>query len=294
METLPFEKAGEFIRHLRDFKVESASYLRQPYEWAFRGQADARWKLIPSAMRPGAKLGYFTDGHEFNSEGNGACVIQMNAELGVVSQFAQLCDRVGLSIPGFHQIFRKSGQEITLYGGASVGGIGTAEWPKPEMYELLAVAQHHGVPTRLLDFSYSAMIALFFAAEDCVTNEASVCQHGATELSVWAVNTRSLRERPLEFSVLEVPRARNPFLFAQRGLFVLDRRIGDSPNRGGDYCLTGPIRAKYGLNNDVVVKFTLPITEARSALHLLALEQVDRVHLMPTHDNVANYLRKRI
>ena len=57
--------------------------------------------------------------------------------------------------------------------------------------EWLALMQHHGAPTRLLDFTKSPYIAAYFAFEQCSANP----DHHA---AVWAINIRYLRDRALE------------------------------------------------------------------------------------------------
>ena len=59
------------------------------------------------------------------------------------------------------------------------------------LIEWLALMQHHGAPTRLLDFTKSPYIAAYFAFE----------QNGATDdgnMSIWAMNINFLRTRSLE------------------------------------------------------------------------------------------------
>ena len=59
------------------------------------------------------------------------------------------------------------------------------------LIEWLALMQHHGAPTRLLDFSKSPFIAAYFAFEECSINPDRY-------IAIWAVNINFLKVRALE------------------------------------------------------------------------------------------------
>lgn len=54
-----------------------------------------------------------------------------------------------------------------------------------DSFEWLALMQHHGAPTRLLDFSWSPFVAAFFALE-----------HATKDAAVWALFPPALNARP--------------------------------------------------------------------------------------------------
>lgn len=178
------------------------------------------------------------------------------------------------------------------------------------LIEWLALMQHHGAPTRLLDFTKSPYIAAYFAFEQCVIEQEN-------QVAVWAINfnflkTKALAELSAEFNddIRQNNNLINERLFEKifyqnnRNLvfpvepFRMNRRYSLQQSI---FVSTGtsaePFMNQLGfLGNEiekVVVKIELPALWQKEVLRDLQRMNLNRASLFPDLDGYAASLRLR-
>lgn len=227
--------------------------------WLFRGHADDRYILTPSALR---------DKNSFSMFGGAPCVnndAQVRNEISTLERFFNLANVTGLPLPEDSQALRSTIQHLRSAEYFADLEKGEAMWPPPLLWSLLAMGQHYGIPTRLLDWSRKSLPAAYFAAEGAAAKlseaeskrdrllrnselppaEADELAYLQAEsaimlennLSVWVFNYRKFVSRfdkevaaffhepvPPDVPIAKVtaPHAQNPNLHAQDGLFTLE------------------------------------------------------------------------
>jgi len=263
-------------------------------DWIFRGQG-RDLPLIPSAFREDRMPSM-----QSRSFDKWSYWAQARAELKLIRRFYKIADRSGLSIPedSFH--LRRLLDTIDHDREAFV-----KVWPPGELLALIALAQHHGVPTRLLDWSHSPWAAAYFAAENVIRFEAKELE--SCKIIVWAFDAsigivvrsdhddaEEPQARPeAKIEVVTTPYGNNRNLAAQRGVHLLYRTMeAHEPlkiihREPFDHALRSTHIEAMADDDKALFKFVLPAEQGGRLLRLLAKHGATGATLFPGFDGVA-------
>lgn len=287
--TRHFESADEFVKALRRSDPYWLPVDNWQSPWIFRGQREADWQLIPSAFRETTTVdGLFRTVDSENLDdvvkrviaeqrlkdvridqhGDKVrrLIVQTRFEFLAARSFAEIVDDLGLPLPGGPLPKRLSYDPF--------------KWMLEDepFHPTVALAQHHGMPTRLLDWTHNPLIAAFFAAQD-------VNPEDPGNIVVWALHRPSLNES--ECKEFTVPRSQIGYLQAQEGLFTYSTVYDHNFLFDGHWL---PLEDIVPANS--FRRLTLPKNKTPDLNRLLFVERMTLAHLMPTLDNVAHSLRQ--
>ncbi|MEA4975599.1 MAG: FRG domain-containing protein [Paludibacter sp.] len=193
----------------------STSYKNQVIRsFIFRGVSCADFNLLPTALRTENKQKVWELG-ELDVNAKYSEYNQIQAEEKILNKFLLKCDYHGLTIPKVERL------RVHFRDRFSIDKLRNAnKWLSDEYFELAGLAQHYGLPTRLLDWTKDFYVALYFALKRSDINLKN--EH----VAVWAFDYSTYQifnfERvndPLRF--IQPEYYLNPNLGAQKGLFTL-------------------------------------------------------------------------
>jgi hypothetical protein len=285
-----YDSADKFVSAL---SAASSSWDGDASKWIFRGVPNADWPLKAKPVRDPkafAEFGIPGAASDWSSR-----VRMLNRML---ATFQQDLDRSGIAVP------------VPITPVVELDGSSFGSQPPRSKFPLMALAQHHGLPTLLLDWSRVARVAAYFAAAHLWDAEflALSGEDRGTRLAVWA-----LRLPPpagpnddwwsRHLARYDAPASTNPNLRAQSGTFTLLREV--------DFRLLDPSTSEQGYetlsiqefvakattiepkNKYVLRRITLPHSQALPLLRLLSHEGVDGVSMFPGADGVVKAMRER-
>jgi FRG domain len=250
----------------------------------YRGHRDNTWGLVPPVYRQDI-IGKYKKSMPGGLPDHSG---QTYFEYMLLQSFVYHCDLRGLPIPFDSMGFRDYFEFPKILHKVDIN---KETWPDPKLWPLMALAQHHGVPTRLLDWSSNSMVACYFAASRAVTELDTYKEEMSkeTRIAVFGFNFSEHREE-VEYKYVKVPGSISVNIPAQSGSFILVNNSG---------CGNEEFAVGVGLETqlhhaDKLIKLTLPISLAGELLIRCHKFGVSAASIFPGYDGVAKAVLERM
>lgn len=246
--------------------------------WIYRGQRDSNWSLLPALFREDC----INKWPEFKGKGKFNYQEFCQGEYNLLRRFVKLADSVGLKIPTDSFSFRTmQNPDFNCF-------------PLVQNMEIWAIAQHHGIPTRLLDFTHNSLYAAYFAAYWCIKEE-----DYKGDLSVWAINVKEycdiMKDTNRRIQLASVPTFDNNYLYVQKAVFLYEQGLHEKWKNelhtdGMDFSIEkamyDELKAKGVDPNKIIKRLVFPKHKAEQLIHSLHLNDIHLAYLKPNYDSI--------
>lgn len=267
--------------------------------FVYRGQG-RDWPLLPSIYRTPEILKKYTMEDSIKQEYEYA---YRYAEYNLLREFLINANKSGLKIPS--NPFNYNDYVTNYNSTEKIIELISKEWLPDDLIPIAALAQHYGIPTRLLDWSFDINVALYFAsisAIRCVINNKFI-QDNET-IVIWLLNSNIYKKSTETFSLKYiVPNYyENPNISAQRGLLTCWKSlipIGNfSKIKRNDKSLDQLLSVIPNIHNTdltdnvAMCKITMPQSEALKIFKHLSKNDYNAARLFPGYFGVAQKIEE--
>jgi FRG domain len=275
-----FTSAVELLAHLRlsNDAWRPVTNKLAP-RWIFRGQGNADWSLAPKLYRNTFQF--------LGKDTTAMPVVDIFTQIAFyechdITQFAVTVWRYGLHPLVDTRIMHELRAFCDELEEAAYTGASPKEIP-PSLLDIYALGQHHGLGTRLLDWTEDPLVALYFASQD--NQDTEFC-------AVWAVEEmRAYRSHDMRHTLqtIQPPWRFNRNQQAQKGLFTIDPVVVDMEMR--TKCAD---HLYYFSDRTQIRKIVFPSAIRREVLDLLSIEGIHELELFPNLDNARRFAERSV
>lgn len=212
---------------LRDITFGGEFFYKAKKNFIYRGHSSEKYKLTPTALR--LKIKDLVDYARIQTDDvTDSEAYQIIAETQVLHEFYNRSDYNRLYVPS-ESSFRNNVVYSNDYRSLFFKG----KWLPEDFFEIAALAQHYGLPTRLLDWTYSLDVAIYFALSDYLKNESFFVE--SENIVIWVLDVTMTSPMfvnqymnqsygngfDIPLRIIRPLYRGNPNLAAQKGLFSL-------------------------------------------------------------------------